>query len=103
MVNYKSGPTRAWLDKALADADNEPGLVWRVIVVHHGLWSSGPHGGNTLMRDANLGDVFRAHKIDLIISGHDHIYERGFADGLAYLVSGGGGAPVYRVKKAEPS
>ena len=23
-----------------------PGLVWRIAVVHHGPWSSGPHGGN---------------------------------------------------------
>jgi hypothetical protein len=43
----------------------------------------------------------RSHKVDLVISGHDHIYERGAADGLAYLVSGGGGAPVYRIKKSE--
>ena len=103
MVSYTSGPTREWLDKVLAESDVEPGLVWRVVVVHHGLQSSGPHGGNKLLRDANVAGLLRAHKIDLVISGHDHIYERGYADGLAYLVSGGGGAPVYRVKKAEPT
>ena len=74
-----------------------------MVVVHHGLQSSGPHGSNKLLHDANVAQLLRAHKIDLVISGHDHIYERGFADGLSYLVSGGGGAPVYRVKKAEPT
>ena len=103
MVSYTSGATREWLDKVLGESDVEPGLVWRVVVVHHGLQSSGPHGDNKLLHESNVAQLLRAHKIDLVISGHDHIYERGFADGLSYLVSGGGGAPVYRVKKAEPT
>jgi len=103
MVDYASGPARAWIEKALTDADEEAGLVWRILVVHHGPWSSGPHGGNAHLLDAAMPAVFKAHRIDLVISGHDHIYERGAADGLAYLVSGGGGAPVYRVKKAGPT
>ncbi len=103
MVDYASGPARAWLEKALTDADAETGLVWRIVVVHHGPWSSGPHGGNAHLLDAGIPALFRAHKVDLVISGHDHIYERGVSDGLSYLVSGGGGAPVYRVKKAGPT
>jgi hypothetical protein len=103
MVPYTSGASRAWLEKVLGEADDEPGLVWRIVVVHHGPWSSGPHGDNALLHEAKIPDLFRAHKVDLVISGHDHIYERGIAGGLAYLVSGGGGAPVYRVKKAEPT
>ena len=103
MVQYTSGPTRAWLDKALGEADSEPGLVWRVVVVHHGPWSSGPHGDNALLAEAKIPELFRAHKIDIVLSGHDHIYERGSAERLPYIVSGGGGAPLYRIKKAEAS
>jgi hypothetical protein len=103
MVQYTSGPTRAWLDKVLAEADSEAGLVWRIVVVHHGPWSSGPHGDNALLADAKIPELFRAHKIDIVLSGHDHIYERGSAGGMAYMVSGGGGAPVYRIKKAQPT
>ena len=101
MVDYASGPTRAWLDKALTDADREAGLVWRIVVVHHGVRSSGPHGDNAHLTEAKIPDLFRAHHVDLVIAGHDHVYERGFDDGLAYLVSGGGGAPTYRVKRAQ--
>jgi predicted phosphodiesterase len=103
MVQYGSGPSRAWLERVLADADQEPGLVWRIAVVHHGPWSSGPHGDNALLHDAKIPQLLRAHGVDLVLSGHDHLYERGFAEGLAYIVTGGGGAPVYRVKKAEPT
>lgn len=101
MVQYRTGATRAWLERVLSDADNESGLAWRIVVVHHGPWSSGPHGDNQLLLDANVPEIFRRHKIDLVIAGHDHIYERGAKDGLPYLISGGGGAPTYKVK-AQP-
>ena len=78
---YTSGAMRAWLDKVLTDSDDEPGLVWRIVVVHHGPWSSGPHGDNRSCTKRTSRRLLRAHKVDLVISGHDHIYERGFADG----------------------
>jgi len=103
MVGWQSGADRAWFDKALAESDNEAGLVWRIVVVHFGPWSSGPHGGNRHLHEAQIPSLLRTHKIDLVIAGHDHIYERGWAEGLAYLVSGGGGAPMYKIKDAAPS
>lgn len=103
MVGWSSGADRAWLEKALAEADSEPGLVWRIVVVHAGPWSSGPHGNNALLHAAGIPRLLQAHKVDLVVSGHDHIYERGWAEGMAYLVSGGGGAPTYRIKSALPS
>ena len=103
MVPYHAGASREWLENALENADVEPGVVWRIVVVHHGPWSSGPHGNNPLFAQAGVANIFRRHKVDLVISGHDHIYERGFANDMAYLVSGGGGAPVYKVKSRLPS
>jgi len=102
MVSYKSGASRAWLEKVLAEADDEKGLVWRIVVTHHGPWSSGPHGDNLQLHDANVPQILKAHKVDLVLAGHDHIYERGFADGMPYIVSGGGGAPTYRIKQKGP-
>lgn len=102
MVPYRTGPDRTWLEKALSDSDAEKDVVWRVVVTHHAPWSSGPHGDNALMEAAHLPDIFRSHKIDLIVGGHDHIYERGTADGMPYLISGGGGAPLYKIKAPKP-
>jgi hypothetical protein len=31
-----------------------------------------------------------------VIAGHDHLYQRGEAGGIRYVVSGGGGAPLYK-------
>jgi predicted phosphodiesterase len=98
MTGWTGTKDRAWLETELAKADQEPGLDLRVVVMHHGLYSSGPHGNNTRMIDAGLPALFRAHGVDLLLAGHDHLYERGYEDGLRYVVTGGGGAPSYAVK-----
>ncbi|HVH47163.1 MAG TPA: metallophosphoesterase [Labilithrix sp.] len=103
MVSYRGTVDRSWLENALTAADQEENLKWRVVVVHHGPWSSGPHGGNARFQDAGIVPLLTAHKVDLVLAGHDHIYERGFAEGLAYVVTGGGGAPLYKIKKPSPT
>jgi hypothetical protein len=109
MNDFAGGPEREWLERALATADAEPGVAWRIAVVHQGPWSSGPHGPNTRLVGAQVPQLLAAHHVDLVLSGHDHLYERGDAGALKYIVSGGGGAPVYRdihptgtTRKVEP-
>jgi 3',5'-cyclic AMP phosphodiesterase CpdA len=99
MHGWDSGEERDWLVSELAKADAEPGVVWRVVVVHHGPWSSGPHGPNARLVESHIPELLAAHHVDLLLSGHDHIYERGSSGGLKYLVSGGGGAPLYRIDR----
>jgi hypothetical protein len=97
MHDWSSGEERAWLDRELARADAEPGLVWRMVVVHYSPWSAGPHGGNQRFLAAHLPELLGAHKVDLLFAGHDHIYERGDGSPLKYIISGGGGAPLYKI------
>jgi len=97
MHDWDSGEERDWLDRELRKSDTELGLAWRIAVVHHGPWSSGPHGPNPRLVSAHLPELLAAHKVDLLVSGHDHIYERGDSGSIKYLISGGGGAPLYRI------
>jgi MYXO-CTERM domain-containing protein len=97
MHDWGTGEERQWLEGALAQADKEPGLRYRVAVMHHGPASSGPHGPNPYLVAAHVPELLAAHHVDVAFSGHDHIYERGEFSGLKYVVSGGGGAPLYRV------
>jgi acid phosphatase type 7 len=104
------GDERGWLERELASADTEAGLAWRFAVIHHSPWSAGPHGNNARLLAAGIDTLLVTHHVDAVLAGHDHIYERGEAKGLKYIVSGGGGAPLYRdltpkpsTRKAEPS
>jgi hypothetical protein len=97
-----TGAERAWLKVELERARREPGLVHRIAVMHHGPFSSGPHGGNKALADGEVNALMREQKIDLVLAGHDHAYERGAGDGLKYVVSGGAGAPLYPRKYNAP-
>jgi hypothetical protein len=101
--DWSAGEERQWLEQELADADREAGLVWRIAVLHQGAWSSGPHGPSANVVSAHIPELLAAHGVDLLVSGHDHIYERGDGGTLKYIVSGGGGGPLYPIGSRGPS
>ncbi|MEW6753062.1 MAG: metallophosphoesterase [Candidatus Latescibacterota bacterium] len=77
---------------------------------HHPPFTSGPHG--RLQADGTpregpmdqgqrfLVPLFERYGVDLVVNGHDHLYERSHKDGVYYVVSGGAGAPLYEVDSA---
>jgi len=101
--DWAHGPERAWLERELEKSDKEAGVDLRIAAVHQGPYSAGPHGGAPQLLGTHAAELLVKHNVDLIISGHDHIYERGEAKKLKYLVSGGGGAPLYREITPLPS
>lgn len=75
-----------WLDAALGESQNR----WKVVALHHPPYSSGRHGSTPGAR-RRLGPIARRHAVDLVLSGHDHHYERTEPIyGTTYVVSGGG-------------
>jgi hypothetical protein len=82
-----------WLHQRLAASTAR----WQVVYMHHPAYSSGPHGSALPMRWP-----FREWGADLVLSGHDHIYERLTVDGLPYVVNGLGGAAFYALGPALP-
>ncbi|MEO8701473.1 MAG: metallophosphoesterase family protein [Kofleriaceae bacterium] len=76
-----------WLDQDLAATT----LPWKVVYMHRPPYSSGEHGSDTGLR-AKLAPVVEQHHVQLVLSGHDHDYERmQLQNGVQYLVTGGGG------------
>lgn len=86
-----------------------------VMFYHHPAFSSGPHGGATVERNAasirdKWNPLFRKHHVRLLLTGHEHLYEHWVerytdASGphrIDQIVSGGGGAPLYAYT-GEPS
>ena len=51
---------------------------------------------------ARLEPVFKAGNVQLVVNGHDHNYQHHYANGIHYVVSGGGGAPLYDVNPDTP-
>jgi acid phosphatase type 7 len=86
-----------WLEADLKEASN--GFV--AVVFHQPLMSTGRHGSDVGLSDI-LTPLFREYDVELVINGHDHDYERSFKDGIYYVVTGGGGAPLYDQASASP-
>jgi Calcineurin-like phosphoesterase len=72
-------------------------------VWHHPLYSSGPNGPTTQMRD--LWSALEAAGNDLVVNAHDHLYERFgrqnaegrlHLEGMRQFTVGTGGAELYR-------
>lgn len=90
---YERREQETWLAKDLADARARK--VRAILVfTHDGPYSRGYHRGNELAR-ARYVPILVGAKVDLLLSRHDHMYQRGELGGLRYIVSGGGGASLY--------
>ena len=90
---------REWLEDqlALAAVDSDVGHI--MLAMHHGPFSSGRHGPHQGMLASGFVDLLSEHGVALVFAGHDHMYERGELDDVKYIVTGGGGAPLYPVNR----
>lgn len=64
---------------------------WKVACLHYPPYSSGSVHGS--IEDARWD--FETPGMDLVFSGHNHVYERIEVDGITYIVNGLGGATIY--------
>ncbi len=83
--NYMDKAQLDWLEKELAASDSE----WKICFFHHPLYSSGDtHGSDMALRE-QLEPLFLKHSVDLVLTGHEHFYERLKPQkGINYIISG---------------
>lgn len=92
-------PQTAWLEQQLADSS----ATWKIAVFHHPPYTCGGHSGSTdITRD--WVPLFEEYGVQLVLSGHDHNFQR-FAvhNGVRYVVHGGGGARLYSLRACPPA
>ena len=65
-----------------------------VAMLHEAPFSVGPHGSNFDVQK-EFHPLFVKYHVALVFAGHDHLYYRTIRDGVTYIVTGGGGAPLY--------
>jgi acid phosphatase type 7 len=85
-----------WLQQELESA-----TLPVLLLLHHPVFSSGYHG-QELGLELYLPALLKKHHVLAVISGHEHNFEHLYADGLHYLVTGGGGAPLREQSFASP-
>src|SRR5947208_1882185 len=99
---------QAWL---AADLAAHAGSVCTLAYFHHPRFSSGMHGNQYQMQ--RIWDIMYANGVDVVVSGHDHLYER-FAPqdpdahpddlrGIRQFTVGTGGAEFYSVSMLQPN
>ena len=87
-----------WLESDLAQTQQP----WKIVFFHVPPHSSGEHGGDERIRDA-LEPILKKYQVDVVFNGHDHDYERLMTNSIVYIVTGGGGAPLYRQVLTDPA
>jgi 3',5'-cyclic AMP phosphodiesterase CpdA len=78
----------AWLETALKSAQED----WKICYFHHPLYSDGGTHGSSVDVRVLFEPLFITYGVNVVISGHDHIYERLTPQkGIYYFVEGAGG------------
>lgn len=86
--NYMDPQQFEWLQKELAASD----AAWKICFFHHPLYSDSRfHGPDVDLRN-QIEPIFAAGGVNVVFSGHDHVYERVVPkNGIQYFVEGSAG------------
>src|SRR5436190_1547376 len=84
----------AWLERRLAASTAR----WKIVSFHHPAYTCGGYLSNPAVVSRWV-PLFRRYGVQLVLSGHDHNYQR-FArsHGVTYVVQGGGGQELYSLR-----
>ena len=109
-----------WFVKDLRAAANDTSHPWKIVSFHNPPYNVGGHGGNSGVQ-STLAPLFSQYKVDLVLNGHNHYYERTYPlkggganpqvtntslhyyknpDGVIYATVGSCGAPLYDIGSA---
>lgn len=86
-----------WLRRTLARRTK----LRRIVSVHHAPYTCGGHRGSDAVQRRWV-PLFERYGVELVLSGHDHNYQRFQKQGVTYVVHGGGGAGLYALKPCPP-
>ncbi len=101
-----------WLERTLTDIRRDSSVRWLIVFMHHPPYGSTERRGNNERVIRTFVPLMDRYRVDLVISGHDHLYERMYpmrgseatlkegnrypqGKGTVYVTCGGGGASLY--------
>jgi hypothetical protein len=83
--NYIDDKQLDWLDKELSASGSD----WKIAFFHHPPYSSGETHGSADLQRERLEPIFLKHGVNVVLTGHEHFYERIKPQkGIAYFILG---------------
>jgi predicted MPP superfamily phosphohydrolase len=77
-----------WLEGVLKESTAK----WKIAVFHHPIYSSAEEHGSDLGLRGRIEPLLTRYGVNVVLSGHDHVYERVKPQqGVQYFVTGAGG------------
>jgi len=109
----------SWLISDLEEASRDQRIDWVIVYFHFPPYSSGAHYPGYSTIRSGLTPILERYRVDLVLNGDDHIYQRTFPlyngsitsptferytdpEGVIYVVTGGGGRSLYGLGTPEP-
>ncbi len=87
-TDYLDPKQLQWIEAQLKDS----GADWKICYFHHPLYSDGGRHGSEVDLRVVLEPLFIKYGVNVVYSGHDHVYERLKPQkGIYYFVSGAAG------------
>ena len=117
--DYQNPFQLAWLDQTLAAARQDKRIKWIIVFEHHPLYGTSKGRGDNAGEIKAIGPILDKYKVDLVLAGHDHHYERQFpmrdnqivskeqttykkGVGTLFITQGGGGKSLYDFSDSRP-
>ena len=118
--DYQNPEQREWLQKTLEESRRDSGVRWLILFMHHPLYSSNVNRLDNAGLIAEVRETLDRYKVDLVLAGHNHNFERSYAlrgaepvsseptgsrkgDGVVFVISGGGGKSLYTLVPEKPA
>ncbi len=83
-----------WMEEDLQKAQKAD---YRFLAFHHPPFTAVKKRQENKHEVQNLPPLFEKYKVTAVFNGHDHNYQHHVKNGVHYIVTGGGGAPLYPV------
>src|SRR5215469_14932264 len=95
--NYMDSAQLDWLERELSSTTTP----WKICFMHHPLYSDGRYHGPDVDLRTHLEPLFEKYGVNVVFSGHEHVYERFKPEhGIYYFVLGNSGELRYRNLRA---
>lgn len=89
-----------WLENNLQNINKN--IKFIIAIFHHPPFSTGPHDEDEKGLRQTIVPLFEQYGVDIVFNGHDHDYEMSLYNNIYYIVTGGGGAPLYDQARTSP-